>query len=113
LVSDGTDNHLILIDLQKTPAVGEEGRGHEVAVALEEAGIVTNANSVPFDKAALFRPSGIRLGTPILTSMGMKEKEMVIVGNWIADVINHMSNKFVRKKIAEDIEALCKKFAFY
>jgi glycine hydroxymethyltransferase len=113
LVSGGTDNHLILIDLEKTPAIGESGVGHKVAVALEEAGIVTNANSVPFDKAPLFRPSGIRLGTPILTSMGMKEKEMVVVGNWIADVINHMSNKSVRKRISEDVKGLCQKFSFY
>jgi glycine hydroxymethyltransferase len=113
LVSDGTDNHLILIDLAKTPAIGEEGRGHDVAVALEEAGIITNANSVPFDKASLFRPSGVRLGVPILTTMGMKEKEMIIVGNWIADVINHMSNKFVRGQIKKEIKRFCKKFPFY
>jgi len=113
LVSGGSDNHLILIDLEKTPAIGEEGKGHDVAVALEEAGIVTNANSVPFDKAALFRPSGIRLGTPILTTMGMKENEMIIVGNWIADVINHMSNEFIRGKIAGEVKELCKRFKFY
>jgi len=113
LVSDGSDNHLILINLEKTPAIGEEGKGHDVAVALEEAGIVTNANSVPFDKAALFRPSGIRLGTPILTTMGMKEKEMIIVGNWMADVINHMSNEFIRGKIAGEVKELCKRFKFY
>ena len=113
LVSGGTDNHLILIDLEKTPAIGESGVGHVVAVALEKAGIITNANAVPFDKAPLFRPSGIRLGTPILTSMGMKEDEMVVVGNWIADVINHMSNKSIGKKIAEEVEVLCKKFGFY
>jgi glycine hydroxymethyltransferase len=113
LVSGGTDNHLILIDLEKTAAIGEAGRGHEVAVALEEAGIVTNANSVPFDNAPLFRPSGIRLGTPILTSMGMKEDEMVVVGNWIADVICNMSNESVRSRIALEVRELCKMFAFY
>lgn len=99
--------------MQKTPAVAEEGKGHEVAVALEEAGIVTNANSVPFDKAALFRPSGIRLGVPVLTTIGMKESEMIIVGNWIADVINHMSNDFIRGKIRGEVEELCKRFSFY
>ena len=113
LVSDGTDNHLILIDLQKTPAIGDAGRGHEVAVALEEAGIITNANAIPFDKAPLFRPSGVRLGTPILTTMGMREEEMIVVGNWIADVINHMSNKFIRGKIRGEVRELCGKFEFY
>jgi glycine hydroxymethyltransferase len=113
LVSGGTDNHLILIDLAKTAAVGESGIGHIVAVVLEEAGIVVNANAVPFDEAPLFRPSGIRLGTPILTTMGMKEEEMVVVGNWIADVINHMSNKSVRDRIAGEVRELCRKFGFY
>ena len=76
-------------------------------------GIVVNANSVPFDKASMFRPSGIRLGVPVLTTLGMKEDEMVIVGNWIADVINHMSNEFIRGKIAEEVKELCKRFSFY
>ena len=113
LVSGGSDNHLILIDLAKTVAIGEAGRGHEVAVALEEAGIVTNANAVPFDKSPLFRPSGVRLGTPILTTMGMKEDEMIVVGNWIADVICNMSDEFVRSGIRGEVRELCKKFGFY
>lgn len=113
LVSDGTDNHLILIDLIGTKSIGEPGRGKEVAVALEEAGIITNANSIPFDPSTPFKPSGVRMGVPILTTMGMKEDEMIIVGNWIADVINHMSNDFVRSEIREEVWKLCKKFKFY
>ena len=113
LVSDGTDNHLILIDLIKMPSIGEEGRGKEVAVALEDAGIIVNANSIPFDPSTPFKPSGIRLGVPILTTMGMKENEMVIVGNWIADVINHMSDESVREKIRGEVKELCKEFCFY
>ncbi|MCK4650342.1 serine hydroxymethyltransferase [Candidatus Pacearchaeota archaeon] len=113
LVSGGTDNHLILIDLAKTTSVNRGGMGHSVAVALEKAGIIVNANSVPFDESPLFRPSGIRLGVPILTTMGMKENEMVVVGNWIADVINHMSNESVRDKIRKEVKELCKRFCFY
>jgi len=113
LVSDGSDNHLILIDLIKTPDVGEPAQGKAVAVALEEAGIVLNANTIPFDPSTPFKPSGIRLGVPILTTMGMKESEMIKVGNWIADVINNMSNEFVRGKIALEIKELCKRFRFY
>jgi len=113
LVSGGSDNHLILIDLAKTVAIGETGKGHVVAVALEEAGIITNANSVPFDRAPLFRPSGVRLGTPILTTMGMKENEMVVVGNWIADVICNMSDESFRLRIRGEVRELCKKFGFY
>ena len=85
LVSDGTDNHLVLIDLIKT--LGEPGLGKAVAVALDNAGIVVNANTIPFDPSTPFKPSGIRLGVPCLTTMGMKGDEMIKVGNWIADVI--------------------------
>jgi len=113
LVSGGTDNHLILIDLAKTAAIGEAGRGHEVAVALEEAGIVVNANSIPFDEAPLFRPSGIRLGTPILTTMGMKEDEMVVVGDWIADVILNCTDEGLISRVRGEVRELCGKFRFY
>lgn len=113
LVSNGTDNHLILIDLIKTAAIGEAGKGREVAVALEEAGIVTNANTVPFDPSTPFKPSGIRLGVPILTTIGMKENEMIIVGNCIADVIDHMGSEFVRAEVRSEVEKLCKRFSFY
>ncbi|PIZ80715.1 serine hydroxymethyltransferase, partial [Candidatus Pacearchaeota archaeon CG_4_10_14_0_2_um_filter_31_10] len=75
LVSNGTDTHLILIDLIRTKSIGKEGFGKDVAVALEEAGIVTNANSIPFDTSTPFKPSGVRLGTSALTTRGMKENE--------------------------------------
>jgi glycine hydroxymethyltransferase len=113
LTSDGTDNHLLLIDLIKTKSIGQPGRGKEIAEALEGAGIITNANTIPFDPSTPFKPSGIRLGTPILTTIGMKEPEMEIVGNYIADVINHMSNEKVRQKIRSEVKELCKKFEFY
>ncbi len=113
LVSDGTDNHLLLIDLIKTKAIAEPGKGKAVAIALEEAGIITNANTIPFDPSTPFKPSGIRLGTPILTTQGMKEKEMEVVGNYMADVINHMSNEPIRKKIKQEVKELCGKFRFY
>jgi glycine hydroxymethyltransferase len=113
LVSGGTDNHLILIDLIKTEAIDEAGRGKEVSVALEEAGIVVNANTVPFDPSTPFKPSGVRLGTAILTTIGMKEEEMVIVGNWIADVINNVSDESVKERIRKEVEEICKRFQFY
>ncbi len=113
LVSGGTDNHLMLIDLIKTKAVGKMGMGKEGAVALEEGGIVTNANTIPFDPSTPFRPSGIRLGTPILTTRGMKEPEMKTVGEWIAKILNNMDNTEIREKIKEEIKELCSKFVFY
>ena len=85
LVSGGTDNHLILVDLRN-----KRLSGWVVAWALEYAGIILNRNSVPWDTASPFYPSGIRLGTPALTSRGMKEKEMKQVAKWIADVVEHV-----------------------
>ncbi len=111
LVSDGSDNHLILIDLIKT--LGEAGKGKDVAVALEESGIVTNANTIPFDPSTPFKPSGVRLGTPILTTRGMKEKEMKIVGQYIAEVINNLDSVLVRQRVREGVRGLCNEFKFY
>lgn len=113
LVSGGTDNHLILIDLSKTASINEIGMGKDIAIKLEEAGIVVNSNSVPGDKSSAMKPSGIRLGVPILTTVGMKEAEMKIVGNWIADVINHKSNEFIRRKIRSEVSDFALRFKFY
>lgn len=83
LVSGGTDNHLLLIDLRNKGI-----NGVVAAWALEYAGIILNYNSVPFDTNPPFYPSGIRLGTPVLTTRGMKEKEMIKVADWIDRAIN-------------------------
>ncbi len=88
LVSGGTDNHLILIDLRNRKV-----NGSIVALALEAAGIVVNKNGVPFDTMPPFYPSGIRLGTPAITTRGMKEKEMVKIARWISMVVNEVSNQ--------------------
>lgn len=84
LVGNGTENHLILIDLVKTTGAGS---GLFVSEALELAGITVNKNTIPGEPFSAFYPSGVRLGTPALTTRGMKEKEMKVIGNWIADVI--------------------------
>lgn len=88
LVSGGTDNHLLLIDLSN-----KNVNGAVAALALEVAGIVTNKNAVPNDPMPPFYPSGIRLGTPALTSRGMKEKEMVKVAAWINRVVEEVSGE--------------------
>ncbi len=89
----GTENHLLLID------VGLE-RGKEVAVKLEEVGIVVNANTIPFDQGSPFRPSGIRLGTPALTTRGMGKKEMIVIAHCIAKVIKNEDLAKIKKQIA-------------
>jgi len=113
LVSNGTDNHLILIDLIKTKSVGKQGMGKEGAVALEEAGIITNCNTIPFDPSTPFRPSGIRLGTPILTTRGMKESEMKEVGEMIAKILNNLGDASIRPKIKQRVAELCNQFPVY
>lgn len=86
MVTGGTDNHLLLLDL---PASGfAPGSGLFAAEALECAGIVTNKNSIPNDPFSAFYPSGLRLGTPAITTRGMKEKEMELIGEWICQVLN-------------------------
>ena len=108
LVSNGTDTHLVLIDLFRT--LKEEGLGREVAEALEKAGIVTNANTIPFEPSTPFKPSGIRLGTPALTTRGMKEKEMEQIGEWIVKVIcNYKSEKLLKYIRGQTLE-LCRRF---
>lgn len=87
LTTGGTDNHLIVIDLRPQKAVG-----NVVAEALERANIVVNKNSVPHDTNPPFYPSGIRLGTPALTTRGMKEAEMKQIGGWIVEAINVVSH---------------------
>jgi glycine hydroxymethyltransferase len=106
LVSNGTDNHLILVDLTNYGV----GLGKNVAVALEEAGIVSNANSIPNDPSTPFKPSGLRLGTPMITTRGMKENEMRKIGLWISQVIKEPANALLKENIKEQVENLCRKF---
>lgn len=109
LVTGGTENHLILVDLRDKGI----GLGKQVAVALEEAGIVLNANSVPFDTSTPFKPSGVRLGTPMVTTRGMKESEMEKIGNWISAIIRDVNNSELKAAIKRDVEELCAKFPIY
>tara|TARA_Y100000310_G_scaffold306787_1_gene348239 strand:+ start:4762 stop:6006 length:1245 start_codon:yes stop_codon:yes gene_type:complete len=109
LITNGTDNHLILIDLSQLGI----GMGREVATALENANICLNANSIPFDPSTPFKPSGLRLGTPILTTRGMKEPEMRIIGQWISDIIKNHTNIELQDEIRTKVKQLCSKFPVY
>ncbi|MBU1112186.1 MAG: serine hydroxymethyltransferase [archaeon] len=109
LVTSGTDNHLILIDLRPMGI----GLGKPAAVALEEAGICTNCNTVPFDPSTPFKPSGVRIGTPIMTSRGMKESEMKQVGEWMAHVLKNMDNAELKARTLTEVNELCNQFPVY
>lgn len=102
LITNGTDNHLILIDLRNKKISGKEAQNR-----LEKAGITVNKNSIPFDPNPPFNPSGIRLGTPAITTRGMKEKEMKKIASWINEVISDSKSCL---KIRREVKKLCKKF---
>ncbi len=106
LSSGGTDTHLILVDL-----VNKKMGGKEAQDALERAGIYVNKNTVPFDPNPPWRPSGIRLGTPALTSRGMKEREMVKVAEWIDEVLSHYDDEKFLKKISLEIKKFARQFS--
>jgi glycine hydroxymethyltransferase len=105
LVTGGTDNHLLLLDLSNTPVTGKQAE-----IALDEAGITVNKNTVPNEKRSPFVTSGIRIGTPALTTRGMGVSEMKLIGNWIADVIQNVENTELKNKIKGDVKNLCGKF---
>lgn len=105
LVSGGTDNHLILIDMTNK---GQPGK--VVSKALNAAGIVCNCNTVPYDPRKPFDPSGIRIGTPSITSRGMKEQEMKQIAAWMNGVVEHIDDEAFLDKIAKEIAEFCKGF---
>jgi len=105
LVTGGTDNHLILIDLRNFNLNGKEAEK-----LLEKIGIYVNRNAIPFDPNPPFRPSGLRLGTPALTTRGMKEKEMKIVGQLIADIIKNPTDLKIKKAVKQTVKKLTKRF---
>lgn len=110
LVTDGTDNHLMLIDLRASSLTG---KGKQTQNALDRAGITVNKNSVPFDTASPFNPSGLRLGTPAVTSRGMKESEMEAIAQCIALVLKNYKDKSVQEKVKSDIAELVSGFPLY
>ncbi len=105
LVTGGTDNHLLLIDLTNKGITGKQAED-----ALGAIGITVNKNTVPFDPRKPFDPSGIRMGTPALTTRGMKEPEMEKIAEWIDDAIKNHKNSKELKAIHVQVKALCSKF---
>ncbi len=108
IVSGGTDNHLFLVDL-----TGKNITGKDAQEALEESGIMANKNLIPFDTKNPNTTSGIRIGTPAVTTRGMKEREMEIICGFIDTVLKDINDIKLRVDTREKIRALCKQFPFY
>jgi glycine hydroxymethyltransferase len=109
LVSGGTDNHLILVDLRdRGELTGKDGEH-----ALEAAGITVNKNTVPGEPRSPFVTSGLRIGTPALTTRGMREAEMTRIANWIADVLEDWTSTTVQARVRGEIRELARSFPLY
>ncbi len=108
VVSNGTDTHLMLIDLRDKSVTGRDAE-----IALDNAGITVNKNSIPHDDKPATITSGLRLGTPIVTSRRMKEPEMLIISELVAQIINNINDKAVSERVREKVKMLCKNFPIY
>jgi glycine hydroxymethyltransferase len=108
IISGGTDTHLMLVDVFAKGMLGSEAEK-----ALGEAGITVNKNAIPFDTNPPMKPSGIRIGTPALTTRGMKEADMKTVGSWIAEALDHRTDTAALKKIRKQVEELAEQFPLY
>jgi len=110
LVTGGTDNHLMIIKLVNK---GLTGKGKEIQAALDEAGITTNKNTIPYEPGSPFKPSGIRLGTPAVTSRGFMESDMKVIAECIARVIDRYQDKAVLERTKHEIKELCRNYPIY
>ncbi len=108
IVSGGTENHLLLLDL-----IDKHITGKDADAALSRANITVNKNAVPNDPLSPFVTSGLRLGTPAVTTRGFKEKEMTLITGWIADILDDMNNEHTIDRVRSQVLALCREFPVY
>jgi glycine hydroxymethyltransferase len=108
LVTGGTDNHLVLVDLSSRDVTGKDAE-----IALDHAGITVNKNTVPNEKRSPFVTSGVRIGTPALTTRGMKESEMKLIGGWISEVLEAPQDTLRLSKIKAQVAELCQAYPVY
>ena len=108
LVTGGTDNHLLLVDLSSMQITGKLAEK-----TLDMAGITVNKNTVPNEKKSPFVTSGIRIGTPALTTRGMGSAEMKIIASWISQVLRNLDNKKMIGNIQQEVQDLCQQFPVY
>ncbi len=108
IVSGGTDSHMFLVDLRPLNVSGKDAQ-----INLEKAGITANKNTIPYDPAKPMIASGIRIGTPAITTRGMKEPEVTKIANWIVKVLKNINDENVVSEVRKDVTALCKQFPVY
>ena len=108
IVSDGTDNHLFLVDLTNKNITGKDAEK-----ALDKAAITLNKNAIPFDTTSPLITSGIRIGTPAMTTRGMKEKEMEIIAEFISEVLSSPGDEKVAVGVREKVKKFCENFPMY
>jgi glycine hydroxymethyltransferase len=108
IVTGGTDNHLFLVEIHPRGVTGADAEK-----ALDRAGITVNKNAIPFDPLPPMKAGGIRLGTPSVTTRGMREPEMEQMGVWIADVLGHMGDSAVEQRIRAEVATLAERFPLY
>ncbi|HYL10757.1 MAG TPA: serine hydroxymethyltransferase [Candidatus Acidoferrales bacterium] len=108
IVSGGTDNHLFLVELHSRGVTGRDAE-----LALDRAGITVNKNAIPFDPLPPLKAGGIRLGSPSVTTRGMREPEMARIGAWIADVLSHIGDAQVEQRVRKEVADLAQRFPVY
>ena len=113
LVSDGTDNHLMLLDLARSASAPSDLTGKDAEAILGEAGITVNKNTVPGEQRSPMVTSGVRIGTPAMTTRSMGVAESVQVADWIADVLTNPADADLRVRIKAEVQGLCRRFPIY
>jgi glycine hydroxymethyltransferase len=108
IVTGGTDNHLFLIEVHPRGITGSDAEK-----ALDRAGITVNKNSIPFDPLPPMKAGGIRLGSPSITTRGMKEAEMELIGGWVAEILSHIGDATVEQKVRKQVADLAARFPIY
>jgi glycine hydroxymethyltransferase len=108
IVTGGTDNHLFLVEVHSRGITGTDAEK-----ALDRAGITVNKNSIPFDPLPPMKGGGIRLGSPSVTTRGLREPEMQEVGDWVADVLEHMGDSTVEQRVRKQVAELAGRFPIY
>jgi len=108
IVSGGTDTHLVLVDVFSKKVTGKEAQS-----ALENAGITVNKNAIPFDTNPPMVASGIRIGTPAVTTRGLREPQMELIAQWISEVLHNLEDASLQKRIRSQVEALTEEFPLY